>query len=448
MRNLIAMLVAMVVAFAPMSVAAENFIIGMPGDFQGNREDLEKLVSKAFTSIHSGDTLSVYDAANRKRLMLMSLPSDSAYDNMRLRTKQFGGYLRPLGSAFDKMMSAEAKTSPSNIGLPAFLREIANSAVPTLPGNTAELLVLGSAKFDDPREKAFSMLNGHFPSDGHLRVDDNVSPFGVANRAGALRGVSVHFCLTDTDWIDELHRQRVERFWALYIGQMGGVLASFTADLNTCAQRFLEKKTDMPERYALDPRQTKPEMLRITREVTPEVAMAEELPIATATFEQGGRFMDDGITLSDTPPTSMTGQAKIGIRWACATCDLDIYSRANPSLPFLYFRNQISQEGRHNKDWRNSPDAEKQFEYIDFNGQIDLNQLEVYVHFYAGSFPGGAPGVVRLWFNGQVYEASFHIEATRGNSGDTSRPDLVADKPEWVKINVMELIKLSPVASR
>lgn len=408
---------------------AANYVIGLPGDYPGEQSDVETLISKGFFATKAGDSLTVYDTTERRRLASIKVPDEVAYDNLRLRQNTFGNELRNLAPFLANL--DKPAPQPANIYFPQFLREFANSTLPTLPGKTAELLVVGSAKYHDDREPKFTMLEGHFPSDGYLLSDDTAAPYGVTNRRGSLTGVNVHFCTTDNDWIDDVHRQRVERFWSLYVKELGGKLASFTGDLNACTQRFVEKINETPEEFAVDPAQTKPEMLRIVRS-TERAAEPRQ--------DDGARFMEDDAAISTQPPARRTGPSKVGIRWACGACDIDLYARASPQADFLYFAQQATPEGRHNKDWLNSPDVEKQYEYIDFTTPIDIDNLEIYLHFYRGQQPGGPGGVIRLWFDGQVYEKPFHITAERGNRQARKHPDQARLGGEWVKVNVGELV--------
>ncbi|MGL4438017.1 MAG: hypothetical protein ACRCUE_01985 [Bosea sp. (in: a-proteobacteria)] len=439
MSRMHSMILGLTVSMLTVTAAiADKFIIGLP-KYGGDKKALETAISTVFTGMRPGDTLGVYNAPERQRLAQINLPTDQVQTNQRLRVKLFGAQLAPIGAFMTAASTAAATPHPSNIGFPQFLRELGNTVMPTMPGKTLEVAVIGSAKYDDKREPKFSMLYGHFPTDGHFRVDDTVSPYGTANRANTLKGATIHFCITDKEWIDDLHRQRVQRFWTLYVEQLGGKLATFTNDLALCTQRLLAKNTDGGERYTVDPRQTKAEMLRIVRGSNRTSEAPTAAPPQVATFEQGGRFMDQGVVLSTTPPASSIGRVKIGIRWDCSTCDLDLYARASAAAPFLFYDNQISAEGRHQKDWRNSPDAEKQHEYIDLPRPVDLNNLEVYLHFYEGRSPGGARGVLRIWIEGKVYEQVFVIPATTGNQRGSFRPDLMRG-PEWARVDVRQVV--------
>lgn len=436
-----ALLAATAVAFMLTPAVADNFIIGLPKD-GGDKKALEAAISSIFTGMKPGDTLGVFNAVDRQRLTQINLPKDEAQANQRLRLKLFGAQLAPVGAFMASAGTATATAHPSNIGFPLLLRELGNTVLPTVPDKTLEVMVIGSAKYDDKREPKFSMLQGHFPTDGHLLVDDTVSPFGASNRAGTLKGATVHFCVTDKEWIDDLHRQRVQRFWTLYVEKLGGKLATFTPDMALCTQRLLAKNTDGGERYTVDPRQTKAEMLRIVRGSNRTSEAPTATPPQSAAFEQGSQFMNQGVAISTTPPASTVGRVKVGIRWDCKTCDLDLYARASATAPFLFWSHQVSPEGRHQKDWLSSPDAENQHEYIDFPRPVDLNALEVYLHFYEGRSPGGARGTLRIWIEGKVYEQAFVLPATVGNQRANSRPDLMRG-PEWLKIDARQVMNLA-----
>jgi hypothetical protein len=441
-RTLIAATTALIVSAAALTPAhADNFVVGLPKDY-ADKKGLETVVSAVFMGIRPGNTLNIFNATERQRLAQISLPKEEAQANPRLRLKLFGGQLAPVGAHLTAAATAAATTPRSNIDMPQFLRELGDTVLPALPGKTAEVLLVGSARFHDPRELRFTMTGGFFPNDGHFKVDNTASPFGTANRRDTLKGVRVHLCITDTDWIDDTHRVRVQRFWSLYLEQLGGQLASFTNDLALCTQRLLAKNADGGERYAIDARQTKPEMLRINRNSTRTSEAPAQAPAQTQEFGTGAVFLDQGIPLTTTPPVTLTGRVKVGIRWDCRDCDLDLYARATPTASYLFWNNQVSPEGRHNKDHRSSPDFENQHEYIEFPRPIDLGNLDVYLHFYEGRSPRGARGTLRIWFEGKVYEQAFLIPAAVGTPRGSPRPDLMRG-PEWVKVDVRQVLGLS-----
>ena len=75
------------------------------------------------------------------------------------------------------------------------------------------------------------MLDGYFPSDGHLSASRQESVFGLKGRTNALANVVVHFGWFGDPWVSEVHRDRVQRFWTLYLQGQGARLATFCGDL-------------------------------------------------------------------------------------------------------------------------------------------------------------------------------------------------------------------------
>ena len=174
-----------------------------------------------------------------------------------------------------------------------------------------------------------------------------------------------------------------------------------------------------PGRYALDPGQTKIEMLRITRNVG----------------------VADWITRETLPnprpasPTSEVGPMKIGIRWT-GPLDVDLYASATPHSETLFFEHTRCPEGYYFKDYRSSPNHE--YEFIEFTSPVNVWQVTAMVNFYKGSAPGGPTGEIRIEFGGQVYSGPFAIQADHGNEGRSGTRQAAF----WTRIDIPRILRL------
>jgi len=84
--------------------------------------------------------------------------------------------------------------------------------------------MLGSPLYLDDKEPAFSMVNGYFPSDGHLLATPDRSVFGVQERRQSLAGVAVLWGYFGDPWVSGIHEQRIARFWCLFLNEQGRAL--------------------------------------------------------------------------------------------------------------------------------------------------------------------------------------------------------------------------------
>ena len=366
-------------------------------------------------------TLGIYDAFNLKSITRVTVPGARAFNSSKTRANQFAPAIRDL-----KAFLAKEHSKPTNahlnfegtIRLPQFLDFLTEN----MAGTNLAILVVGSPLYQDAKEPAFSMVDGYFPSDGHLRASRDKSVFGLAD-AGATSSAAVHWIYFGDPWTSDLHKEKVTRFWTLYLEQRGAPLNTFSGDLPTVLQKFRQGTAvgarNAGSRWALDPEQTKIEMLRVGRSV-----------------DVADWLTRDGVQMSQRPPSVLVGPMKIGIRWK-NNLDLDLYATPRSGAETLFFQHMRSPEGYYYKDHRSSPGRE--YEFIEFESPVDVREVEASVNFYKGICPGGARGEVRIEFDGRIYGADFFIPASEGNKGRSSD----SQKDFWTRIPVQEILKLT-----
>jgi hypothetical protein len=373
--------------------------------------------------------LEVYDAFNLQSITRVSIPSAKVFNSPKTRANQFA---LPIGEIKQFLARDNAKPSGSKTGfdgairLPQFCDFLAQER-PTHDGSAKlPLLLIGSPLYQDAREPGFSMVDGYFPSDGHLRASREQSVFGFNPGEGSSRGLLVYWAYFGDPWMNDLHREKVARFWALYMERRGGRLASFSGDLATVMGAF---SSEAPGRSAAsngwlaDPLQTRPEMLRVGRNVQLVDWLTGDAPPET----------------SPPPPSQMVGPLKIGIRWK-ENIDLDLYAAPRRDAETLFFQHPRSPEGYYFKDHRSSPGRE--YEFIEFESPVDVRNVRGFVNFYGGSCPGGPRGEVRIEFLNRIYRGTFAIASPQGNQG-RSGP---SQADYWTQIPVQEILGINEAA--
>lgn len=368
-------------------------------------------------------SLLLYDAYRLRTIAGLEVPEVQAFRSAKTRANQFKEpihELRQFLATAHERPEATGITFDDAVRLPQFLAFVAHNVART--GATLHVVVLGSPLYLDDKEPAFSMVNGYFPSDGHLVATQDRSVFGLKERSEALAGVTVSLGYFGDPWVSDVHRQKVARFWALFLKQQGAALATFTGDLPTLFNAVRGWHPGEPARacpYALDASQTKVEMLRITREPGVTDWITRDLSLAPR----------------PSPPAIHAGPLKIGIRWQ-GDLDLDIYARPRHGGETLYFRHTRSPEGYYFKDHRSSPDRE--YEFIEFLTPVDVGEMEAFVNFYEGRMRGGIVGEVRIEFAGQIYASQFQLGAERGNQGRAGG----GQEAYWVELDVPHILGL------
>lgn len=409
---------------APATARETRFIIGLSPFLQKEVKDdvFRRITGFLLEDLPLNSSLSLYDAYHLRTIADLHLPDARPFKSGKTRANQFKDHIHKLREflATDHPRPETSLPLDSAIRFPQFLDFIAEHHRPGSSGIT--VILLGSPLYMDHREPGFSMVNGYFPSDGHLLATREQSIYGLQSRPPLMEGVQLHFGYFGDPWINELHRDKISRFWALYLQEQRAHLGAFTADLSTLFKaavappKLSAQRTISPE---LDRAQTKPEMLRISRDIGVGDWITRDLP---AGHQQR-------------PPSKTVGPLKIGIRWQ-GNIDLDLYASAQPHAQTLFFENPRSPEGYYFKDHRSSPDRE--YEFIEFESPVDLFQVQARINFFEGALAASPAGEVRVEFDGRIYSAPFSIPAARGNKG-RSGPSQSAF---WTRIDVPAILGL------
>jgi hypothetical protein len=409
------------------AVSPREFVIGLSPYLDRSVKDevYRALVRLVVEDLPLNSTLRVYDAFDLKSIAQVTLPELRAFNSAKTRANQFAS---AIGSVKQFLAQDRPKPTQSHLDFQGAIRlpQFCDFLAENLPRGEGPLtvLVLGSPLYQDAKEPSFSMVDGYFPSDGHLTVSREKSVFGAVNPAEAVRPMVVDWVYFGDPWISELHKDRVARFWALYLERRSGQLASFSGDLLTGLDGFRQGAATavaQAKGWVIDPKQTKVEMLRISRNVE------------VADWLTG----DSGLRAGQGPPSVMVGPMKIGIRWK-DNIDLDLYATPHRGAETLFFQHVRSPEGYYYKDHRSSPGRE--FEFIEFETPVDAREVEAFVNFYKGSLPSGPRGEVRIEFDGRIYGAPFSIEANEGNRGRSGSEQ----QEYWTRIPVQTILKLPP----
>lgn len=377
-----------------------RYVIGLTPFLENSVKDdvYRRIVGLILETLPQKSSLAIYDAYNVTNVMRIEVPDSRAFQSGKTRANQFKEQIFKL-----KEFLANAHERPAGTKLnfdravrfPQFMDFVAENLGGSEP---VTVIVIGSPLYVDHKEPGFSMVEGFFPSDGHLLAGRDQSVFGAKGRAEALRNVSVHFGYVGDPWVSAIHREKISRFWTLFLEQQGARLATFCGDLATLFDAATKNTVQRNVTYALNPADTKIEMLRITRDVS-----------ATDWITR-----DTLSGVRPAPPTNNIGPMKIGIRWK-GDIDLDLYASASQDAETLFFEHTRAAEGYYFKDHRSSPDRE--YEFIEFETPVDVYRAQADINFYKGEAPNGPGGEIRIEFEGKIYSAQFSIDGTHGNKG-------------------------------
>jgi hypothetical protein len=422
----------MAAADVPATAGPAPFVVGISPYLDASVKDsvYRSLVRLLVQDLPPNTKLEVYDAFNLKSITRAFIPNAKVFNSPKTRASQFASSIGDIREFLAQENTKPGGSKPGVDGairLPQFCDFLAQLR-PQHDGDAkVPLLLIGSPLYQDAREPDFSMTDGYFPSDGHLRASREESVFGLNPGNGAAPGLQVYWAYFGDPWMSDLHREKVTRFWSLYMERNGGSLASFSSDLATALAAFSSESpgpSAAANGWVADPLAAKPEMLRVNRTVN------------LVDWLTGDAFPET----SPPPPSRMVGPLKIGIRWK-QNIDLDLYAAPRRGAETLFFQHARSPEGYYFKDHRSSPGRE--YEFIAFESPVDVREVRAFVNFYSGSQPGGPQGEVRIEFLNRIYRGTFEIASSEGNKG-RSGP---SQADYWTQIPIQEILHINEPAS-
>lgn len=425
-----ALLICLATTSAPVALAKTTVIV-LPSDYTGSREELLSEVAEATLKLTPDNQIIVYGVNPPAQIARIAIPNDEKARNAAWTRRRLSEQLGSVVQHIRAMpTNPEGQPVAENVRLPEVLDEIGTNLIPSLPDKRADVLIIGSPFYHDPRDLRYSMADSFYPSDGHLTAPRAETPYGLGGMRARLANTLVHICWPNSKerFVSTSHEEVVRRFWTLWITHQGGRIGTLSFDINACFKRARASEASGQASYAPSP-SGKVEMLRVNPPVSAGLPARQDQP--------GAWFLRDDVTISKTPPTTTTGIAWIGLRWRAAA-DIDLWARPDNASQWLFFGNVRSTAGLFNKDHLTAT-GESQFEFIEFVQKIDLTKTEVMINLYEGELRAPPEGVIRVWFSGNVYEAPFKLGATRGNR---ALPPMSG--PHWLRIDLRKVVGLTP----
>lgn len=383
-----------------------TFIIAVsPGLSEAQRVNLWKLCGDfLLEKAASGDRVCIFDAWQLRSVADFHIPVDAGH-NAKMRVVLMKDEFVRLKS----FLSKEDTTSPAKAGHirePQLLSLLADQW--RTPGLAVSVILVGSALYTSgDQETSFDFTDGFYPSDGHLAAKPEESVFSVANRSKGLVGITVHHVgWVGNEFSNELHRQAVTRFWQLWIGKQGGVLATFAEDPALGFQR-MEAGIETP--FSDEIINLKDSKVQMHKAVIRKATVATDEQWLTGDWSK---------TAEEPPPKNpVVKELRIGIRWE-GPIDIDLHAKVDSDGKELYFAHPRNKDGELVKDFASAPPGIYGFETISFSHPVDIRQVEAAINFYSGENSDGATVEVRVFCDGRCYRRIVKIPATKGNRGE------------------------------
>jgi|GEM_PF-7055774 len=246
---------------------ADDYVVAVP---PGLAEDQMKEIRReiehlAFNTLDTDSTLKVIDSTTGKEVATFSVPEGRAYEQANYRRNAFASQLNELR----RHLQSPAKDAQSSATFAEFMV--------TLSGKRdTPLHVLYAGSPLNGSMKGFEFLAGRYPSDGHLSADPRLTPLSTATKNEYLKNVRIHFLalIEPGSWDSPAHKDRVNRFWSLFIQSQGGMLVTTTDDVRRAFARLIDTQSEPLHQFALDETRNQVAMLKIdARDSIPDVVV-------------------------------------------------------------------------------------------------------------------------------------------------------------------------------
>ena len=417
-----------------------HYVVGITNlSIDSRTEALKQLVTFLVTDIRPGDRVDLYDANSNglDRVTTIDLPANEMYSNTRIRLKTMATQLAEV-----KAFLAKPRTGDKG-GLPQFMRQLSHQAPFDDTGRIRRIIVIGALLYDDSREPDYSMADA-WPSDAHLKGSLEQTVFSTLGVGKKISGSEVLFSdLGASPYVNDLHRDKVERFWGLFVRELGVVAVTYSAGFTSATF------SGMPIEYAIDEKATRLQMVKVKARSLPSDFIDWEatpaMPVEVAVVEAA----ENG-----TPPVSplpvaaepLDSSMRIGLKWENPSqIDLDIYVRDPRSGTVLYYDNVAddSSGGFFVKDYTaEGAGAKNGFEAVSLPDVEAPSEVEVWVNLYRGDpVIAAIEGELRFVYRGHIHSETFSLPGGGGDRGKNA--DSRHNSPAWrrIELDVERLVR-------
>lgn len=414
-------------AWVHSAMAATLVEIAVSPDATQRGKEVWSLATNILMTGNSGDIVTLVDSKGGLRMSTLKITEEMASSpNPNART-----------TWLIKQQTAEVGRAKTFLGNPSasngsgdFVRWVRSLELrkTEFPGvNKVEAVHFGSPLVTQP--EAYSMVN-RYPSDAFLFKADN-SLFSTIGKEKTLQGITIHIVhspglMEFSERNRDYHGQKIRRFYGLFVGNLGGNLASFsgTADHLKSILTTNFPKVDYGQ---VENRDGKPVIFEV---LTPQLEASDE--------KRQSSLWANKIQANPPPPQRTTAPFDIGITWNQNT-DLDLYAMPDGDQE-LSFQKTASTKyvGRFVKDITALPGTNG-FETITYDGDVPLRSVRVYVNHYAGTASVPTEVELRVRTGGATFFKKFRLPPGQGTRGAGNRES----NPAWFKVDLAQVLGIS-----
>jgi hypothetical protein len=374
-----------------------------------------------------GDIVTLVDAGSGQRKATLKVSEEmAASPNQNARSVWL---TKQQAAEFSNAKTFLLNTSPTTTsGSSNFLRWVRSLELRRMEFQKAtrfDAIYLGSPLVTQP--EAYSMVN-RYPSDAFLANADSL--FAVdKSKTLPLKGITVHVVHSVglqefSERNRDFHREKIKRFYGLFIDGLGGNLATFAGNIDHL--KSISGATFPRVDYGAPNRAEKPVIYEV---ITPQLEAMDDA--------RQNSLWANKIGANPPPPKETFSPVDIGITWN-RNIDLDLYVKPEGDQE-LSFKQTASTKhgGRFLRDITSLPGTNG-FETITYDSAVPLRTMQVHVNHYAGSAVAPIEIELRVRTNGQTYFRKFSLPPGTGTRGGGAR-----EGTSWMKIPIQQVLGLS-----
>jgi len=385
-------------------------------------QDAWAIATSVLMTGSQGDAVALVDPGSGQRKATLKVTDEmAASPNQNARSVWL---TKTQGAEISNAKAFLLNTSPTAKGSGDFvrwLRSLELRRVEFPKATRIDAIYLGSPLVTQP--EAYAMTN-RYPSDGFLFKPDSL--FVVDAAKSPLNSIAVHVVHSTSlqefsERNRDFHRDKIKRFYALFIGGLGGNLSSFAGTIDHLKGIAAAPLPRVD--YGTPNRNEKPVIHEV---MTPQLEALDEA--------RQSSLWANKIGSNPPPPQRTTAPFDVGITWD-QNIDLDLY--VNPGDQELSFQHTSSEKyaGRFVKDITALPGTNG-FETVTYAGDVPLRSIRVYVNHYAGTSSVPTNVELRIRTSGSTYFKRFSLPAGQGTRGGGNRDA----NPSWVRVDIPQIL--------
>ena len=252
--------VAAVLAATP--AGATEYRAVLADTYNGDTDRLISELGRVFAEkVGPGDTFSLWDGTNNKRVAKIAVPDDKRYSVVKRKMRKFAREIAKIAS-FLKGLTPGGAPAPGRLDTLSVMRGVGDNR--TGSDDDIHVLLIGNP-LQVTHDPVWSMIGEdgqlQMPTDAALLSPSYRTPYSVKGRDGLLDKTFIHMCTAGGAKSSPLQDMALRHVWGQWTAAQGGALATWADDISVCVERF-GARVATPIKIAAPDKSLPPAMVR------------------------------------------------------------------------------------------------------------------------------------------------------------------------------------------